>query len=209
MKGVKRNQVRSGGPTKRISAGRSSLGSDSCIDKPTSLHGKKVSMALNHRVEYLRKEHEQLLNLASKVEKALESASKNDIAAHLKSLDELRSLEHGLSGIVEHCHAEDRIVESTYHRSLQQNERDRIDAEHERIIRAVTNFREELKFATTDRTMAMIIPGMDVVNLLRAHIAYEREMLGRIAAGAKPAKATAGKKTTDRRALGKMRRPAA
>lgn len=165
-------------------------------------------MALNHRVEYLRKEHAELLHLASKVEKALVSASKNDVAEHLKSLDELRSLEHGLTGIVEHCHAEDRIVESTYHRSLQLNERDRINAEHERIIRAVTNFREELRFATTDRTMALIIPGMDVVNLLRAHIAYEREMLGRIAAEGRPTKTASGQETS-RRSPGKKTRPAA
>jgi uncharacterized protein YkvS len=166
-------------------------------------------MALSHRIEYLRKEHEELLNLAGKIEKALESASKNDVAEHLKSLNELRSLEHGLTGIVEHCHAEDRIVESTYHQSLQQDERDRINAEHEQIIRAVTNFREELKFATTDRTMAMIIPGMDVVNLLRAHIAYEQEMLGRISELRKPTKSAAGKKKTASRAHGKKRRHAA
>jgi hemerythrin-like domain-containing protein len=166
-------------------------------------------MALNHRIEYLRKEHEELLNLAGKIEKALESASKNDVAEHSKSLNQLRSLEHGLTGIVEHCHAEDRIVESTYHQSLQKNECDRINAEHEQIIRAVTNFREELKFATTDRTMAMIIPGMDVVNLLRAHIAYEREMLGRITEFGKPTKSPAGKKKTARRVKVKKTRHAA
>jgi hypothetical protein len=81
---------------------------------------------------------------------------------------------------VEHCHAEGRIVESIYHHSLQLKERDRIEAEHQQIPRAVSDFREELKFATGDRTTATIVPGMDVVNRLRAHIAYEREMLGRI-----------------------------
>lgn len=166
-------------------------------------------MALSHRIEYLRKEHKELLNLARRIEEALEAASKNDVAEHLKSLNELRSLEHGLTGIVEHCHAEDRIVESTYHRSLQQDERDRINTEHEHLIRAVTNFREELKFATTDRTMAMILPGMDVINLLRAHISYEREMLGRIAALGKPTKSAGGQKKTGRRAHGKKSRHAA
>jgi molecular chaperone GrpE (heat shock protein) len=129
-------------------------------------------MALRHRIQYLRKEHEELLHLADRIEEMLESASKNDFAEHLKSLTGLRSLEHGLAGIVEHCRAEDRIIESTYRHYLQQDERERIDAEHEQIIRAVTSFREELKFATTDRTMAMILPGMDVINRLRAHIAW-------------------------------------
>jgi hypothetical protein len=163
-------------------------------------------MTLRHRIEYLRKEHEELLHLADRIEKMLESASKNDFAEHLKSLTGLRSLEHGLAGIVEHCHAEDRIVESTYHHSLQPDERARIDAEHEQIIRAVTDFREELKFATADRTMAMIIPGMDVVKRLRAHIAYEREMLGRIAELEDPPKTAVGKKKTGKRAHEKQRR---
>jgi hemerythrin-like domain-containing protein len=163
-------------------------------------------MALSNRIEYLRKEHKELLTVARRIEEALESASKNDVAEHLKSLNVLRSLEHGLTGIVEHCHAEDRIVESMYHHSLQQEERDRINAEHEQIIRAVTNFREELKFATTDRTMAMIVPGMDVINLLRAHISYEQEMLGRIAEMGTSPKRGSGRKKTGKRTHGKQGR---
>jgi hypothetical protein len=166
-------------------------------------------MALRNRIEYLRKEHEELLNLAGRIEELLESAAKNEVAEHLKSLTGLRSLEYGLAGIVEHCHAENRIVESTYHEYLQPDERARIDTEHEQIIRAVTNFREELKFATTDRTMAMILPGMDVVNRLRAHIAYEREMLGRIAGLGPSPKRASGRKKTGKRAHGKQRRRAA
>jgi len=165
-------------------------------------------MALRRRIQYLRKEHEELLHLADRIEKMLESSSKNDFAEHLKGLTGLRSLEHGLAGIVEHCHAEDRIVESTYHHSLQPEERARIDAEHQQIIRAVTDFREELKFATADRTMAMIVPGMDVVKRLRAHVAYEREMLGRIAELGNPPKTALGRKTAGKRAHVKQRRHA-
>jgi len=153
-------------------------------------------MALSHRIEYLRKEHKELLHLAQRMEKMLESASKNDFAEHLTSLNELRSLEHGLAGIVEHCHAENRIVASTYHDYLQQEECARIDAEHQQIIRAITNFREELKFATVDRTMAMIIPGMDVVNRLRSHVAYEQQLLNRIVQLSKSHKERAAKKQT-------------
>lgn len=156
-------------------------------------------MALRDRIEYLRKEHQELLHLAAKIEKLLEAASKNDFAEHLKSLSELRSLGHGLAGIVEHCHAENRLVESTYRQYLQPDECARIDTEHERIIRAVTNFREELKFATVDRTMAMILPGMDLVNQLRAHIAHEHHLLDRIAGLGKPAKTTAREKKTQKR----------
>jgi hypothetical protein len=81
---------------------------------------------------------------------------------------------------VRHCSHQDGDVESAYLHYLHQDERARIADEHEHLIHAVINFREELQCATPDRTMAMILPGMDVVNRLRAHIAYEQEMLGRI-----------------------------
>jgi hypothetical protein len=163
-------------------------------------------MALRYRIQYLRKEHQELLHLADRIEKLLESAAKNDFSEHLKSLTELRSLEHGLAGIVEHCHAENHIVESTYHQYLQPEERVRVDAEHAQILRAVTNFREELKCATADRTMAMILPGMDVVKELRAHITFERELLDRIAGLGNPTKRAVRRKKTHKRIHARSRR---
>ncbi len=137
-------------------------------------------MALHDRIGYLRKEHEELGHVADKIEAMLGCVAESDVAQRLKGITGLRLLERGLDGIREHCHAEDRIVESTYHHSLQPEERGRINAEHEQILRATMDFREELKFATADRTLAMIPSGIDLVNRLRAHIAYEREMLDRI-----------------------------
>ena len=166
-------------------------------------------MQLRHRMEYLRREHEELLNLANRIEKLLESASSSDFEEHLKSLPALRSLEHGLAGIVEHCRREERIIESTYHHSLQLEELARMDAEHEQIVRLVRNFREELKYATADRTMAMILPGMELVKWLRAHIAYEREMLGRIAGLRKSRVRSSEKKKTGKESRSKARRPIA
>ncbi|MGB9466179.1 MAG: hypothetical protein WBR10_13790 [Candidatus Acidiferrum sp.] len=165
-------------------------------------------MALLDRMEYLRTEHGELLNLACEIEKMLELASKNDFAEHLKSLNDLPSLERGLARIVKHCRVNDRIIASTYKYSLQQAERDRIAAEHGQIIQAVTNFREELKFATADRTMAMILPGMDVVNRLRSHIAYEREMVDRIVRTRTPKTRIVTKKRTAKRSLRTKRKHA-
>jgi hypothetical protein len=148
------------------------------------------------RTVYLREEHEVLLNIAARIEKLLESASGNDFSERVTSLSELRGFEHRLAGVVEHCHAGDRLVESVDVSHLHPEERTRIEAEHEQIIRAVNSFSEELKCATGDRTMAMILPGMDVVKWLRAHVAYERELLGRIAVLGRHRKKTAGKKKT-------------
>lgn len=137
-------------------------------------------MALGHLIRYLRTEHQVLLNLANHLDKLLTSASRNDFAEHSKSLSGLRSLDRGLLLVIRHCSQQDADVESDYQHYLHQEDRTRIADEHVELIRAVTSFREELKCATPDRTMAMIIPGMDVVNRLRAHIAYEQELLGRI-----------------------------
>jgi hypothetical protein len=137
-------------------------------------------MAIRHRVEYLRREHKGLLQLADRIEAALALASHKDFPDHGKSLAELRALEQGFRGILEHCHSEDCIVESTFHHYLNQVERLRIEEEHEKIVRALAEFREELRFATVDRTTVMIIPGMELVNQLRAHIAHERKLLDRI-----------------------------
>jgi hypothetical protein len=135
----------------------------------------------SYRIQYLRKEHENFFRLAQMLEKMLELASTNVFAGHVKGLKALQSLERGLASIEKHCHVEDSAIDTAYQQSLQQEERARINAEHEQLIRAVKSFQEELKCATADRTMAMILPGMDVVKLLRAHIAYEQELLGRIA----------------------------
>ncbi len=154
------------------------------------------------RIQALRKEHEKLLPLVSGIERMLESASKNVFSEHLKSLKGLQSLELGLASVEKHCYAEKYNIEHAFQHSLQENERDRIDAEHEQIIRAVKNFREELKFATADRTMATILPGMDVVKRLRAHIAYEREMLDRIVPMRNAQKTTKRKKDKGKRTSG-------
>lgn len=165
-------------------------------------------MALRHLIQYLRTEHQALLSLAARLDKLLTSASKNDFTEHSKSLSALRSLERGLLGVVRHCSEQDRDVESTYLHYLHQEDRARIADEHEQLIRAVTNFREELKCATPDRTMAMILPGMDVVNRLRSHIAYEQEMLGRIMEVAVPTRPAAKQKVSAKKPHKKHRKHA-
>lgn len=156
-------------------------------------------MALRHRITYLRKEHQELVKLADRIEKALTLASGKDFPGHEQGLAQLRALEHGFAGIVEHCHSEDRIVESTFHHYLNKGERLRLDEDHGKIVRALAEFREELRFATVDRTMAVIIPGMDLVQQLRAHIVHEGGLLDRIARSVVVTRKFAKRKETSRR----------
>jgi hypothetical protein len=137
-------------------------------------------MVSRDRIKFLHKESEELLHVVQRIERALQLALEKEFSEHVKSMAELHTLDHGLAGIIEHCNAENRLVDSSEHIYGNTDERARIDSEHQEIVRAVINFREELRFATADRTMAMILPGMDLVNRLRAHIAYERELLDRI-----------------------------
>ena len=137
-------------------------------------------MIVRHWMDYLRKEHEELLDLTEKIEKLLDIASRHDFSEHPRVLRELQSLDHHLTGIVEHCHAPDRLVESDFYQLLPAEQLARLTAEHERIRQSVANFREELKYATPDRMMAMIMPGMDVVKLLRDHIDFESGLFDRV-----------------------------
>jgi hypothetical protein len=141
---------------------------------------REVAMLLDS-VEYLHKEHEELLHLLERIEKALESGAKQDFSEHCKSITDLRKLNDEFLEIIDHCHGTSVFVDPAYSAFLESNERARIDAEHQEILRAVNNFREELKFATADRTMAMILPGMELIDRLRLHIAYEQGLLDRIA----------------------------
>jgi hypothetical protein len=136
-------------------------------------------VGLNHCLDYIVKEHKELLNVAARMEGLLESASKHDFSEHVKTIADLHALEHSLTGIAEHCHAADRLVESAYYKNFQQTDLARIKADHLHILQAVASFREELKCATPDRTMAMILPGMDVVRLLRDHVVFEGELFRR------------------------------
>ena len=138
-------------------------------------------MALRDRIAYLRTEHAKLLELAEDVAGVLAFASSTNFPEQQKSLAGLRAFHHAFDGIAEHCHAENRIVESIYQRYLKERERAQIKTEHQKILRALEEFREELRFATADRTASLVVPGTELINVLRKHVAHEEEWLGRIA----------------------------
>ena len=138
-------------------------------------------MVLRDRIAYLRAEHAKLLELAEKISGTLALAYSTNFPERRKSLAELRGFDHSFDGIADHCHAEDRIVESVYHQYLKERERAQIHAEHQEILRALGEFREELRFATADHTASLVGPGMELVRVLRTHVADEEELLDRIA----------------------------
>ena len=117
------------------------------------------------------------------MENAFELAAAGDFSKRIKGLLELRTLEHAYDGIAEHCHSEERIVESTFRRYATRQEYSRIVAEHEELLRLLYNFREELEFATADSTTSLVPLGKELVHLVLEHISFEMELLKRIEAG--------------------------
>lgn len=145
-------------------------------------------MALHARVEYLRREQKELLGLAGSIEAALTLASQEDVAKHEDSLAQLRALEPGFQGIAEHCHSEERIVESTFHAHASKKERVNNDEQHREILRKLGAFRDDLRFATVDRLHDVCVSGNELTRTLRAHVASESAVLNEIVGNAHPAR---------------------
>jgi hypothetical protein len=145
-------------------------------------------MALHARVEYLRREQKELLGLAGRIEAALTLASQKEVAKHEDSLAQLRALEPGFQGIAEHCHSEERIVESTFHAHASKKERVNNDEQHREILRKLGAFRDDLRFATVDRLHDVCVSGNELTRTLRAHVASESAVLNEIVGNAHPAR---------------------
>ena len=155
-------------------------------------------MALRARVEYLRKERKELLELVDRIEEALTLAYGEDVPGHEDGLARLRALERKFEGIAEHCHSEERIVESTLHELATQKERIQNDEQHREILRKLAAFRTDLQFATVDRLREVCVTGNDMVSALRTHVGCEADILERILGKAR---------STRRRKLGSAGRP--
>ena len=136
-------------------------------------------MELTDRLEYLHKEQNEILNAIRRMEGAFELSANEDFSRRVKGLLELRSLEHAMDGIGEHCHSEARIVQSAFRHYSTGAEYSRLLAEHAEILRLLYNFREELEFTTADSTASLIPLGKEMVRRIREHIEFERKLLER------------------------------
>jgi hypothetical protein len=134
-------------------------------------------MALRDSSATLRKEHLEILRLANSLEEALALASHEDFSARQKGLADLRALHHGLVGICQHCCSEDGVLESEYHHYLDGENYEQINTQHTRIHRLISNFLKDLPFATADSIAETALPGKELVDQIRQHVAYEEQML--------------------------------
>lgn len=143
-------------------------------------------MALYARMEYLRREQKELLGWVDRIEAALALASEEDVAKHEVSLARLRALQPRFQGIAEHCHSEERIVESTFHAHASKRERIKNEEQHREILRKLAAFRDDLRFATVDRLHDVCVSGNELTRTLRSHMASESAVLDEIAGDSHP-----------------------
>ena len=140
-------------------------------------------MDLRSRLDYFRKEHDEILAFLKDWENALQMAAHDSDEQRLKGLVELRKMENDLLGIREHCRDEERTVESPFQIYLDDASLARLAEEHELLRRLSNNFLRELTFATMFRTDELVGLGRELLEQLRRHIALETTLLKQVEDG--------------------------
>jgi len=140
-------------------------------------------MDLRSRLEYFHKEHDEILRFLNDWESALKMAASDRDDERRKGLAELRRFENELLSIEEHCHAEERTVDSPFEIYLDDVSLARLAQEHELLRQLSTDFLRELRFATVMRTTEVVGLGNALLEQLRRHIAHEALLLRQIEEG--------------------------
>lgn len=137
-------------------------------------------MNLSQQIEYLRIEAQATRELLTKLELALERVARQSADDRRLGLEELRRLDHGLLGVLDHCHSRDRVIESMPSGSLTVEELQRSASQHQQLARAINDFRFELKFSTIDHVSEITASGRALLAELRLHVEEESIILNRI-----------------------------
>ncbi|HUJ39452.1 MAG TPA: hypothetical protein VLW54_02805 [Candidatus Acidoferrales bacterium] len=131
-------------------------------------------------VEYIQREHLEILRLAEKLDSALRLAVKPEFELRVKALAEMRAAEHGLLGLRQHCGSEDGILETDFHHYLDQKDYLRLCTQHSVISRMANILLKELPYATADSVGELYEPGRELIDQLQEHVAFEADMLWRV-----------------------------
>jgi hemerythrin-like domain-containing protein len=131
-------------------------------------------------IEYIQKEHLEIVRLVDKLAGALALAAKSDFASRQQGLAGLRDAWDGLLGIRQHCGSEEGILESDFRHYLDANQYQRLVKEHQNITRLVGGLLRELPFATADSVSDLCPAGEELLERIHEHIAFEEDMLWRV-----------------------------
>ncbi len=134
-------------------------------------------MEARDSIEYIQKEHLEIVRLADQIAGALALAAKSDFASRQKGLAGLRSAWDGLLGIRQHCGSEDSMVESDFHHYLEPQQYERLRQQHQAIYRLVSSLLRELPYATADSVSELCPEGEELLERIHQHVAFEQDML--------------------------------
>ena len=137
-------------------------------------------MDLHQQFEAAHEEHADILEFLNVWEEALDLAASanSDIRCH--GLRRLQSMESKIVEIWEHCHKEEDDVNEPLFRFASPVDRERLKDEHFQLYRGNYEFRREMEFTTASSTEELVNKGQKLLAELRAHIAFEEDLLRRL-----------------------------
>jgi hypothetical protein len=125
-------------------------------------------------------EHADILEFLNIWEEALKLIESDDCDTRCTGLRHLQAMEGKIVEIWEHCHKEEDEPDSPLFHFASPPDRERLKEEHFQLYRDNYEFRREMEYTTSSFTGDLVARGQRLLTALRAHIAYEEELLGRL-----------------------------
>ena len=138
-------------------------------------------MELHRAFQQAHQEHTDILEFLNIWEEALQLAASEDCERRCTALRQLHAMEGKIVEIWEHCRKEEDDPGEPLFRLASVPDRERLKDEHFQLYRDNYEFRREMEFTTSSFTGDLIQKGERLLESLRAHIAFEEELLGQLA----------------------------
>lgn len=137
-------------------------------------------MDLQKAFQEAHEEHADILEFLKIWEEALHSIASEDCDTRCTGLRQLQGMEGKIVEIWEHCHKEEEDPEEPLFQLASPPDRERLKEEHFQLYRDNYEFRREMEYTTSSFTGDLVLKGQRLLAALRAHIAYEEELLRRL-----------------------------
>lgn len=137
-------------------------------------------MDLHRAFQEAHEEHADILEFLTIWEEALQVAASDDCDTRCTGLRQLQAMESKIVEIWEHCHKEEDDTEAPLFRFASPADRARLKDEHFQLYRDNYEFRREMEFTTSSSTEELVLNGQKLLSELRAHIAFEEDLLKRL-----------------------------
>ncbi len=137
-------------------------------------------MDLHQEFQAAHTEHTDILEFLNIWEDALHLIASDDCDTRCHGLRQLQAMEGKIVEIWEHCHKEEDEPDSPLFRFASPPDRERLKEEHFELYRGNYEFRREMEFTTSSFTADLVLKGQRLLAELRAHIAFEEELLRRL-----------------------------